>query len=63
MTAAAAAVLEIAPDLLGDEYYAVLAEGSWLDSKLSAGGTAAARLDEQLTAARQALGTIASGGG
>jgi argininosuccinate lyase len=50
-------------ELLGDEYYEVLAEGSWLDSKLSAGGTAAARLDEQLAAAREALATIASGGG
>jgi argininosuccinate lyase len=38
-----------------DEYYAVLSQGSWLESKISAGGTAGARVREQLVAARQAL--------
>ncbi len=49
--------------LLGDEFYEVLAEGSWLDSKLSAGSTSATRLDEQLAAARSALGAIGAGAG
>jgi argininosuccinate lyase len=42
-------------ELLDDEYYEVLREGAWLDSKISAGGTSAARLSEQLDAARRAL--------
>jgi argininosuccinate lyase len=37
------------------EYDAVLAEGSWLESKVSEGGTSSARLREQLALARQAL--------
>ena len=44
-------------ELLDDEYYEVLREGSWLESKLSAGGTSAARLAEQLEAARATLAT------
>ena len=35
-------------ELLDDDYYEVLSQGAWLDSKLSSGGTAAARLVEQL---------------
>ena len=31
-------------DLLDDEYYEVLADGAWLESKVSAGGTASARV-------------------
>ncbi len=46
-------------ELLDEEYYAVLAEGSWLESKVSEGGTALARVAEQLAAARSAL----AGGG
>jgi argininosuccinate lyase len=46
-------------ELLDEEYYAVLAEGSWLESKVSEGGTALARVGEQLVAARTAL----AGGG
>jgi hypothetical protein len=42
-------------ELLDAEYYDVLAEGSWLDSKLSAGGTSAASLEAQLTAATDLL--------
>jgi argininosuccinate lyase len=42
-------------ELLGDEYYEVLAGERWLESKVSAGGTASARLAEQLEAARAAL--------
>ncbi len=48
-------------ELLGDEYYEVLREGTWLDSKLSAGGTSAARLGEQLEAARAALESVRGG--
>jgi argininosuccinate lyase len=48
-------------ELLDDDYYEVLREGAWLDSKLSAGGTSAARLDEQLEAARSALAAIRGG--
>ena len=40
---------------LDDEYYAVLSQSSWLESKVSAGGTAGVRVREQLVAARQAL--------
>jgi len=45
-------------ELLDDEYYEVLREGAWLDSKLSAGGTSALRLEQQLTAARGALASV-----
>jgi argininosuccinate lyase len=38
-----------------DEYRDVLAQQSWLESKVSEGGTAAARVSEQLAAARAAL--------
>ena len=42
-------------ELLDDEYYEVLGQGAWLDSKLSSGGTSAARLVDQFQAARRAL--------
>jgi argininosuccinate lyase len=48
-------------ELLDDEYYDVLREGASLDSKLSAGGTGAARLDEQLERARGALDAMGAG--
>ncbi|HEX2017112.1 MAG TPA: argininosuccinate lyase [Solirubrobacteraceae bacterium] len=38
-----------------DEYYEVLSQRSWLESKTSEGGTALARVGEQLAAARDAL--------
>ena len=38
--------------LLDDEFYAVLASGAWLESKVSEGGTACARVREQLDARR-----------
>ena len=41
--------------LLDEEYYEVLAEGAWIDSKVSAGGTGAQPLADQLAAARRAL--------
>jgi argininosuccinate lyase len=43
-------------ELLDDEYYAVLADGAWLESKVSEGGTSLARVREQLERARAALG-------
>ena len=42
-------------DNLDDEYYAVLSNGSWLESKVSEGGTASARVAEQLGRARAIL--------
>ncbi|HWF55092.1 MAG TPA: argininosuccinate lyase [Solirubrobacteraceae bacterium] len=41
--------------LLDDEYYAVLADGAWLESKVSEGGTSVRRVREQLARARAAL--------
>lgn len=45
-------------ELLDDEYYEVLAEGSWLDSKLSRGGTSAAAVARQLEIAGASLRAI-----
>ncbi len=42
-------------DALDDEFYAVLARQSWLESKVSEGGTALARVREQLSHARAEL--------
>ncbi len=42
-------------DVLDDEYYAVLSQQSWLESKVSEGGTALARVREQLAHARAEL--------
>jgi argininosuccinate lyase len=42
------------------EFHAVLESSSWLESKLSEGGTASARLAEQLAQAEQVLGGAAS---
>jgi argininosuccinate lyase len=39
-----------------DEFHAVLSQQSWLESKVSEGGTSSARLGEQLEAARALLG-------
>jgi argininosuccinate lyase len=46
-------------DKLDDEYYHFLASSSWLDSKVSEGGTAAGRVREQLNRAREALEIVA----
>ena len=40
---------------LGDDFFATLSQGSWLESKVSAGGTSLPRLREQLAAARETL--------
>jgi argininosuccinate lyase len=42
-------------ELLDDSYYEALRPDRWLESKLSGGGTASARVAEQLEAARAAL--------
>jgi argininosuccinate lyase len=44
-----------------DELHAVLAQDSWLESKVSEGGTALARVREQLEAAREVLDGRAAG--
>ncbi len=44
-----------ASPLLDDEFYAVLRDGAWLESKVSAGGTALVRVREQVEQARSAL--------
>jgi argininosuccinate lyase len=41
--------------LLDAEFYAVLRDGAWLESKVSEGGTSLARVREQLERARAAL--------
>jgi argininosuccinate lyase len=45
-------------ELLDDSYYELLRERGWIESKVSAGGTASARVAEQLDAARAALAEI-----
>jgi argininosuccinate lyase len=48
-------------DVLDDEFYEVLGRGSWLESKVSEGGTALDRVREQLAHARAELdGQLAS---
>ncbi|HEX6023042.1 MAG TPA: argininosuccinate lyase [Solirubrobacter sp.] len=42
-------------DVLDEEYYTVLSQGTWLESKVSEGGTALDRVQEQLAHARAAL--------
>ena len=46
---------ELAPSLATDDLAEVLGAGAWLESKVSDGGTALARVREQLEAARAAL--------
>ena len=47
--------LASASDRLDDEFYAVLSDGAWLESKVSEGGTSLGRVREQLGRARAAL--------
>ena len=49
-------------ELLDDSYYEVLASASWLEIKGSAGGTASARVAEQLEAARATLAELERAG-
>jgi argininosuccinate lyase len=48
-------------ELLDDEYYKVLERDSWLESKVSMGGTALPRVHEQLASARAVLARSARG--
>jgi argininosuccinate lyase len=48
-------------DRLDDEYYDVLSSSSWLESKVSEGGTASGRLNEQLEKARSGLRELRKG--
>ncbi|HEY5318160.1 MAG TPA: argininosuccinate lyase [Solirubrobacteraceae bacterium] len=41
--------------LLDEEFYAVLGDGAWLETKVSEGGTSLARVREQLGRAREAI--------
>jgi argininosuccinate lyase len=52
-------------DRFDDEYYRVLSADSWLESKVSEGGTASARVQEQLRRAKKTLEAFSSsvGGG
>jgi len=47
---------EVAVPALGAEAATVLGQTSWLESKVSEGGTSLTRVREQLAAARDALG-------
>ena len=49
----------VAPQLDG-EYYELLKDGAWLESKVSEGGTALARVRDQLAQARHILGDAGS---
>jgi argininosuccinate lyase len=51
---------DVATAALGEEAGAVLERSSWLESKVSEGGTASARVREQLDLARRALGGAAA---
>ena len=41
--------------MLDEEFYSLLSQGTWLESKVSEGGTALDRVREQLAHARAAL--------
>ena len=47
--------------MLDREFYAVLSDGAWLESKVSEGGTSAPRVREQLERARAMLGAAERG--
>jgi argininosuccinate lyase len=48
-------------DRLDSEYYDLLRASSWLESKVSEGGTASARVEEQIARARAALREVTVG--
>lgn len=55
-----AQLAELAPQLPPDEFRALLERSSWLESKVSEGGTALARVREQLERAREVLSEAAA---
>ena len=50
-------------EVLGDEYYEVLQRGSWLESKVIAGGTGSEPLAAQIGQAHEALATVRDAAG
>jgi hypothetical protein len=46
--------------LLDDEFFEVLGQASWLESKVSAGGTSLASLDSQMSDAAALLGELSN---
>jgi len=50
-------------EVLGDEYYEVLRRGSWLESKVIAGGTGSEPLALQIGQAHEALATVRDAAG
>jgi argininosuccinate lyase len=50
---------ELAPAMAPEAFRSLLAQSSWLESKISSGGTALARVEEQLAEARRVLGQAA----
>ncbi len=52
--------LSAASELLDEEFYSLLRDRAWLESKVSEGGTALDRVREQLERARAVLGSAAS---
>ncbi|MGH3992482.1 MAG: argininosuccinate lyase, partial [Pseudonocardiaceae bacterium] len=55
-----AELAELAPRLAADDFRALLRQSSWLESKVSQGGTALARVREQLAHARRVLDEAAA---
>lgn len=53
--------LKAQSELLDEEFYEVLARDSWLESKVSMGGTALVRVREQLQSAKAVLGQAPEG--
>jgi argininosuccinate lyase len=47
-------------ELLDDEFFEVLGQASWLESKVSAGGTSLASLDSQMSDAAALLGELSN---
>jgi argininosuccinate lyase len=52
---------EASPLIEPDGFYALLADGAWLEGKVSRGGTGSAAVREQLLRAREALAAARSG--
>jgi argininosuccinate lyase len=50
---------ELAPAMAPEAFRSLLAQSSWLEAKISSGGTALARVEEQLAEARRVLGQAA----
>jgi argininosuccinate lyase len=53
--------LRAASPLLDEDFYALLRDGAWLESKVSRGGTSLAMVRRQLDHAREAIGRARTG--